>query len=156
MVGRLAKKEYDLVVIAPCTANTVAKAVYGIADSLAGNIIAQAVKSRTGVYVLPTDIDRVLETKVPVMIDPVKCRNCRLCPPMESCPNSAFYRSGRVRIDLLKCNACSICIVKCEYKAISFGRKVKINIRQIDLENTKKLREMEGIKVIRSLNETNL
>jgi dihydromethanopterin reductase (acceptor) len=41
LVGRLAKREYDMVVVAPCTANTVATVVNGIADSLVSNIIAK-------------------------------------------------------------------------------------------------------------------
>jgi len=155
VVGRLAKKEYDLVLVSPCTANTVAKVVNGIADSLVSNIVAQAVKSKTPVYVLPTDVEKVQETEIPIMIDPVKCMGCKLCPPMEVCPTSAFFRSDKVRINLLKCNACKICIEKCEYEAISFGKKVKINIRDVDLENTKKLRRTEGIKVVENLNELN-
>lgn len=44
------------VVVAPCTSNTVAKLVYGIADSLCTNLVAQAQKAGTEVFVLPTDI----------------------------------------------------------------------------------------------------
>ncbi len=156
IVGRLAKKEYDLVIVAPCTANTVAKVVNGIADSLVSNIVAQAVKSKTPIYVLPTDVEKIQETEIPIMIDPKTCRNCEICPPVEVCPNSAFLRSDKVRIDLLKCNACRICIEKCKCGAISFGKKVKINIRDVDIENTKKLRKTEGIKVIENLDEIDL
>ena len=52
---------YDRVVVAPCTANTVAKVVSGIADSLVSNIVAQALKVGVEVVVLPTDA--VKETK---------------------------------------------------------------------------------------------
>jgi flavoprotein len=46
---------YQTVVVAPCTANTVAKIRYGIADSLASNLVAQALKKKIHVIVLPTD-----------------------------------------------------------------------------------------------------
>ncbi len=44
------------VVVAPCTSNTIAKLVYGIADSLCTNLVAQAQKTGTEVWVLPTDV----------------------------------------------------------------------------------------------------
>ncbi len=46
---------YDRVVVAPCTANTVAKIVHGVADSLVTNIVSQALKMGVDVVVLPTD-----------------------------------------------------------------------------------------------------
>jgi flavoprotein len=46
---------YGALVIAPATANTVAKCALGIADSLASNFFAQAGKSRTPIFILPTD-----------------------------------------------------------------------------------------------------
>lgn len=48
--------KYGALVIAPATANTVAKCVLGIADSLASNFFAQAGKSRVPIFVLPTDV----------------------------------------------------------------------------------------------------
>jgi flavoprotein len=47
------------------TANTVAKVVCGIADSMASNIIAQALKSRTKVVVVPTDLKKEIDTLIP-------------------------------------------------------------------------------------------
>jgi flavoprotein len=46
---------YGALVIAPATANTVAKCALGIADSLASNFFAQAGKSRIPIFILPTD-----------------------------------------------------------------------------------------------------
>jgi flavoprotein len=46
---------YEALVIAPATANTVAKCALGIADSLASNFFAQAGKSLVPTFVLPTD-----------------------------------------------------------------------------------------------------
>jgi flavoprotein len=46
---------YNALVIAPATANTVAKCALGIADSLASNFFAQAGKSLVPIFVLPTD-----------------------------------------------------------------------------------------------------
>lgn len=153
LVGRLAKGEYDLVIVSPCTANTVAKIVAGIADSLISNIVAQAVKSKTHVYVVPTDFEKIQETTLPIIVDPKTCRDCDTCPPLENCPENAIYRDGQIRVNMLKCNACRICVDKCTYSAISFGKKAKINIRDIDIENTKKLQAMEGIKVFKNPGE---
>ena len=153
IVGRLAKKEYKAVVIAPATANTIAKIVHGISDSLITNIVAQALKSKTDVFILPTDIEKELITRLPINIDSKRCINCDDCPPMQNCTRSAFYRTDRVRIDLLRCNACLNCIEDCKYNAITFGKKVRIYIRDIDLENTEKLEMVRGIRVFKSPNE---
>lgn len=151
IVGRFAKREYDIIIIAPCTANTVAKIVHGIADSLVSNIAAQSMKSGVPVYVLPTDAKKEQKTGIPLSINPEKCRNCNECIPMEICPKSAFYRSDRVRINLLKCDACLSCIDKCEYGTITFGQKVWIRMRDIDIENVEKLKKMRGLEVVEKL-----
>lgn len=60
-----ASRRFDLAVIAPATANTVAKIVCGIADTLATNIAAQSLKVGRRVVVLPTDQTKDIETTVP-------------------------------------------------------------------------------------------
>ena len=55
-VTRLYGGRYDLVVIAPATANTVAKMVAGISDGLVTNLFATAGKRRIPAVVLPCDI----------------------------------------------------------------------------------------------------
>jgi archaeoflavoprotein AfpA len=53
--GKIQLGRYDFVLIAPATANTVAKIAYGIADSLITNSAAQAMKADVPVYILPVD-----------------------------------------------------------------------------------------------------
>jgi archaeoflavoprotein AfpA len=53
--GKIQLGTYDFVLIAPATANTVAKIAYGIADSLITNSAAQAMKAEVPVYILPVD-----------------------------------------------------------------------------------------------------
>jgi flavoprotein len=53
---------YDALVIAPATANTVAKCALGVADSLASNFFAQAGKSRVPIIILPTDAKAEIES----------------------------------------------------------------------------------------------
>ena len=53
---RFSGGKYSVLVIAPATANTVAKCSLGIADSLASNFFAQAGKSGVPIVVLPTDV----------------------------------------------------------------------------------------------------
>jgi dihydromethanopterin reductase (acceptor) len=156
IIGRLAKGEYDLVMVSPCTANTVAKIVAGIADSLITNIVAQAVKGKIPTYIVPTDFEKIQATKVPIMVDPKMCRNCEVCPPLANCQKNAIYRDESIRVNTLKCNACKECIDKCKYSAISFGRRVRVHIRDIDIENTRKLQDMEGIKVFKDPYETEI
>ncbi|MBA5942555.1 MAG: archaeoflavoprotein AfpA [Methanophagales archaeon] len=53
--GRLQLGMYKLFLIAPATANTVAKMTHGIADSLITNSAAQAMKADVSVYIFPVD-----------------------------------------------------------------------------------------------------
>jgi flavoprotein len=56
---------YGALVIAPATANTVAKCALGIGDSLASNFFAQAGKSSVPIFVLPTDSEREISSVTP-------------------------------------------------------------------------------------------
>jgi archaeoflavoprotein AfpA len=53
--GKIQLGTYDFLLIAPATANTVAKIAYGIADSLISNSAAQAMKADVPVYIFPVD-----------------------------------------------------------------------------------------------------
>jgi flavoprotein len=56
---------YVALVIAPATANTVAKCALGIGDSLASNFFAQAGKSSVPIFILPTDLEREITSVTP-------------------------------------------------------------------------------------------
>ncbi|ENN95662.1 archaeoflavoprotein AfpA [Methanocaldococcus villosus KIN24-T80] len=53
--GKLQTGKYDLFIVAPATANTVAKIAHCIADTLITNSVAQAVKAKVPVYIFPPD-----------------------------------------------------------------------------------------------------
>lgn len=55
LTARLQMKEFDLLLIAPATSNTVAKLAAGISDTLLTNAVIQGVKGFIPVYVMPTD-----------------------------------------------------------------------------------------------------
>jgi dihydromethanopterin reductase (acceptor) len=149
VVGRLSQNEYDLVLIAPCTANTVAKIVSGIADSLASNIAAQAGKCKVPLYVLPTDAVKKQKTKIPVTLDHEKCRRCTTCNALRVCPNGAIYVTDAVHIDLMKCDACLRCVSSCNNKAIDFGKEIEIECRDLDVKNAKSMSSIRGIALIK-------
>lgn len=65
IVGRFAKGDYALLIIAPATSNSVAKFVHGIADSLVSNLFSQAGKSRIPIIVLPTDVSEEIDSPAP-------------------------------------------------------------------------------------------
>ena len=64
-VGKFYKNEYHTLVMAPTSSNTVAKCVYGISDSLASNIFAQAGKCRVECIYFPCDTAPELKTLAP-------------------------------------------------------------------------------------------
>lgn len=55
LVGKLQTGHYDMLLVAPATANTTAKIAYGIADTLLTSAVAQAAKARVPVYLYPPD-----------------------------------------------------------------------------------------------------
>ena len=55
LVAKLQMGEFDCFIIAPATANTVAKIAHGIADTLISNAAAQAMKVDIPVYIFPVD-----------------------------------------------------------------------------------------------------
>jgi flavoprotein len=56
---------YHTLVVAPATSNTVAKCVFGISDTLATNVFAQAGKCRIAAIVFACDTAPELETEAP-------------------------------------------------------------------------------------------
>lgn len=89
---------YHTLVLAPATSNTVAKCVYGISDTLATNVFAQAGKCRVFSIVFACDTAPELETEAPKGI-------------------------------------------------------VKVYPRQIDLENTARLKSFNDVNVVENLDE---
>lgn len=66
IIGPLQRGEYEALVVCPATANTVAKIVCGIADTLLSNAVAQTAKSETPVFILPVDAEQgTVHTKAP-------------------------------------------------------------------------------------------
>ncbi len=93
--GPLQLGQYDMFLVCPVSANSVAKTVYGIADSLITNCVAQAIKGGMKVHVFPSDQD--------------------LQPIVTSRPD---------------------------------GSPLVLKIRDIEIENIRRLKQMEGIVVI--------
>ena len=141
--GRFMMNKYDLLIIAPATANTVAKIVCGIADSLPTNAAALANKGGVPVYVLPTDIQDRAETEPPYSIDRDLCMRCDLCEPQQACPKGAIGE----QIDLSRCDGCGIWKDLCPYDAIG---KVEISVvtRPLDRENIERMRAIPGFVVL--------
>ena len=58
IAGPLQMGHFDFLLIAPATANTVAKIVAGIADTLVTNAVSQTAKGSTPIFILPADRKR--------------------------------------------------------------------------------------------------
>ncbi|HII03035.1 TPA: archaeoflavoprotein AfpA [Methanosarcinaceae archaeon] len=66
IAGPLQMGYYDFLLVAPATANTVAKIVHGIADTLVTNAVSQTAKGSTPIYILPVDQKRgTVKTSAP-------------------------------------------------------------------------------------------
>lgn len=100
LAGPLQIGKYDFLLICPLSANSVAKIVLGIADSLITNCVAQTVKGGIPVYLLPSD-----QHEEPIIT------------------------------------------------SRSDGSPLILKIRDIEIQNVKKLRNMEGITVFSDFQE---
>ena len=98
--GPLQLGKFDFFLCCPVSANTVAKIVHGIADTLITNCVAQAIKGGQIAYIFPSDQDTE--------------------PIVTSRPD---------------------------------GSPLVLKIRDIELENNRKLKSMEGIHVILNFSE---
>ena len=142
-IGRFNVGRYDVFILMPATSNTVAKIVYGIADTLVTNCAAQAMKSGIPSLIVPVDWEQKVTSTMPYAIDRTKCRSCAVCEPEEQCPNAAITD----QIDLLKCKGCGTCVPLCPFGAIAGGGAVPLKIRRVDAKNTKALAKMEGVSI---------
>lgn len=150
--GRLMLGMYDLLFVSPASANTVAKIVYGIADTLVTNAVAQAQKGEVPVYVVPTDQkEGTVETTLPTRVDQRNCKRCSQCPVVEACSYGAVkILDGVPRIDSPLCQGCGSCVVSCQFGAVKANEKKSLRIRNIDVQNVKRLQSIEDFTVLES------
>jgi len=148
--GRLVMDLYKALIVSPASGNTVAKIVYGIADTLATNAVAQAQKGEVPVYVVPTDQEEgFVETTLPYRVDRRECRLCDPCPVVDVCSYAAFQiLDGVPKIDSVLCQGCGLCVTFCPFGAVKYGEKKKLWIRSVDVQNVKKLRLMNNLTVL--------
>ncbi|VVB65967.1 Dihydromethanopterin reductase (acceptor) [Candidatus Gugararchaeum adminiculabundum] len=64
-IGAMYGHDYKLAVVAPATANTVAKIRWGVSDSLVTGVVEQAQKNRIPVAIMPCDLKAEQETTLP-------------------------------------------------------------------------------------------
>ena len=146
ITGRLSLGKYDLLIVSPATANTVSKIVYGIADTLVTNAVAQAGKGAVKTLIVPVDIHPgPIDTVLPSTMETTKCQNCDECVAALVCPEGAIIPHDE--IDLTKCVGCGQCRNTCPYDAISEGKIITMYMRDIDIENTRKLSEIDDIQI---------
>jgi dihydromethanopterin reductase (acceptor) len=150
-IGRFLLERYEALFITPATSNTVSKIAYGIADSLVTNAVAQAVKGRVPVYIVPVDIEGSIVSEMPYSIDRKQCKHCEDCSPRENCPQKAISEKNGFtdQIELLKCTGCGICKEFCPYDAIK-GGPVEVLVRDIDMRNVEIVKGLQGITILES------
>ncbi|WP_406535273.1 dihydromethanopterin reductase (acceptor) [Methanobrevibacter sp.] len=152
ITGRLSLGKYDILIVSPATANTVSKIVYGIADTLVTNAVAQAGKGAVPVYMVPVDIyPGPIDTVLPSKMELSKCQNCDDCLAALACQQGAII--AHEEIDLTKCIGCGLCRNTCPYDAISEGKIITIYMRDIDIENTRKLTSIDNIQIFETPDE---
>lgn len=144
--GKITEYKYDLIIIAPATANTTAKIVHGIADTLITNVAAQSGKGRIPLLIIPVDQkEGLLQTQIPPYIDKKLCKKHDPCYANRYCPEDAIHPP---KIDATKCTSCKKCEKKCPENAIITDKIIEIYIRKIDADNAKHLNDIENITTL--------
>lgn len=152
MAGRFSLGKYDLLVVSPATSNTIAKIVNGIADNLITNIVAQSGKGRILTCIVPVDLESGdVQTVLPSKLELDICQKCETCEAAAACPQDAI--TPGVEINLLKCQGCGACQIACPLSAVTGGKLITIHMRDIDIQNTKKLYHIPGIEVLAQTSE---
>ncbi len=147
ITGRFSLGKYDLLIISPATSNTIGKIVNGIADTLITNAVAQSGKGGVKTIIIPVDLESGdVETVLPSKLELDLCQKCEVCDSAAACPGDAI--TPGVEIDLLKCVGCGACAETCTFSAISAGKIITIHMREIDIKNTEKLYDFEGIEIL--------
>lgn len=150
--GRLSLGKYDVFIVSPTTSNTVAKIVHGISDTLVTNSVSQAGKGGVKTLVVPVDMEAGdVETILPSKLELGSCADCEKCEAATTCPQGAII--PKQEINLLKCIGCGKCENSCPFNVIKAGQLITIHMRDIDIENTQKLINMEKIDVLKHPNE---
>lgn len=144
--GKLTHDKYDVIIIAPLTANTTAKIVCGIADTLITNIAAQSGKGQIPLILLPVDQkEGLITTIIPPYIDKKLCEKHSHCPSEIICPQDAI-NPPKIMKD--KCINCKKCQNTCPNNAIRLDEKIELYIRKIDAQNTRKLNTIENVTTV--------
>ena len=152
ITGRLSLGKYDLLIVTPATANTVAKIVHGISDTLVTNAVAQAGKGAVKTLIVPVDIHPgPIDTVLPSKMEVSKCEDCKECVASLICEQKAIV--PHKEIDLLKCIGCGLCKDACPNGAISECKIITMYMRDIDIENTKKLTGIGDNEIFENPNE---
>jgi len=153
LAGRFVRRIYDALIVSPASANTVAKVVAGIADTLVTNAIAQAEKGKVPIIVVPSD-QGLAKTKLPYIINREICLRCEECLVINLCAFGAIVLSdGLPKIDLTKCEGCGVCLRECPHGAVTFGQEVVVVPRRVDIKNVEKLRKNKSFTVLKNPKE---
>jgi dihydromethanopterin reductase (acceptor) len=150
---RFFAREYETLLVAPCTSNTLCKFSAGIADTPVTIAADWAIKAGLSIFVLQTYMTMGMkEYPGMVRLDPETCRRCDDCPPERACKYGAITRRHKYPyINLLKCVGSLACVKACPYNAIKTGEKFRLVRRMVDQEAAERVSEIKGMAV---LNET--
>jgi len=135
--GRVMRRRYDLLAVAPMSANTMVKFALGIADNLVTTSLAMARKAGLKILVLPTDAPWVKETTLPCLIE--GCEACTQCPPQRACPTGAVVGEGIRRILLEKCVGCGLCAELCPFGAVKCFAKAPFEADELEVGYLKRI-----------------
>ena len=148
---RFFAREYEALLVAPCSSNTLCKLSAGICDTPVTNAAMWAAKGNLSVFLLQTHMTMgQCDSPLFVRVKDEACKRCDVCPPVEVCDAEAISRSKDKfpRIRLFKCVRCGDCVPACPFGAVASGERFRLNRRMVDQEAAERVTEIKGMAVL--------
>ena len=148
---RFFAREYETLLVAPCTSNTLCKFCSGVSDTPVTNAASWAVKAGVSVFILQTHMTLGrMDSPMFVRLKDKACKRCDDCPPEKTCRYEAITRKKAKypRINMLKCVRCGDCVPACPYDAIAMGERYRLSHRIVDQEAAERVSQIKGMAIL--------
>ena len=150
LAARFFAGEYEALMVAPCSSNTLCKLRYGLADTPVTTAAMWCIKGGRPCFILQTHLSIAhFDSPLFVRLKEADCRRCDDCPPETACRYQAITRKAKTPvINILKCRRCGDCVPVCPHNAIATRERIRMNKRMVDQEGSEQVAKVKNMAVL--------